>query len=280
MSDVKLHLTQSQYQTLLNLSQSVSRVFAIESEPEPISQIPVVASTPSSDSIHSSINLEPELRITDATRKVWATVDLVVSVNAVKLHLYDMEAVSESNLQQHGIARFALNNNTLRYKSLSDGAVEAQLIIRSFTMGNTKPGHTRFREIIPAAQHDRNQFMVLYSATSGPSGTALAVVSIDSPQIIFSIDPVFALLEFFTAQTRSDSQDNESVNQTSPQSEASATDAQRVLDFRLDLHDVAISVLENDQDPNTRAISLSIQQILISQQVRGQPVFLSDPHSV
>ncbi|KAF9453814.1 vacuolar protein sorting-associated protein 13 [Macrolepiota fuliginosa MF-IS2] len=264
ISDVKLHLTQTQYKTLLNLSQSVSRVFIIDSGSELELQYPAAVSTHSlTETDHSSINLEPELRTGDGAHKIWTTVDLVVSVGAVKLHLYDTGAHCESDLQQHGIARFALNNTTLRYKALSDGAAEAQLILKSFTMSNTKPGPTRFREIIPAAQHDRNQFMVLYSTASGPTGTTLAVVTVDSPQIIFSIDPVFALLEFFQVQAGSESG---SVDQSNYQAQASVSEPQRTLDFRFDLHDVAISVLENDQDSNTQAIRLVIQQILISQQ--------------
>lgn len=238
------------------------------------SQHAPTASTPSlADSAHSSINLEPEVRVADAHR-AWTTVDLVVSVNAIKLHLYGIGAHSEASLQQHGIARFALNNNTLRFKSLSDGASEAQLILQSFTMSNTEPGNTRFREIIPAAQHDRNQFMVLYNTTGGQSGTALAVVTIDSPQIIFSMNPVFALLEFFAKQARPEPSAQASLEQTNQQSEASVIEAQGALDFRLDLHDVAISVLEDDQDINTQAIRLSIQQILISQQVCNNQVLV------
>lgn len=275
MSDVKLHLTQVHYNVLLDLSQSVSRVLRVDSQREFPTQLAISASIPSSPaSSHSSINLEPELRKADGGHAVWTTLELAVFVNTIKLHLYDAGAHSESNLQQYGIARFALNNNSLRYKSLSDGATETQLVVKSFTMSNSQPGRTRFREIIPAAQHGRNQFMLLYSATSGPAGTALAVVTVDSPQIIFSMDPVFALLEFFTSRAAVDSPSPESTGPIISQSEL-PTEPQRTLDFRIDLHDVAISVLENDQDPNTQAIKLSVKQVLISQQVRNQAEFLS-----
>jgi vacuolar protein sorting-associated protein 13A/C len=270
VSDVKLHLTQTQYQILLSLSQSVSRVFLVGAEAEvEFGQSTTTISTPALvDSESSSINLELELPAAGAY-KVWTTIDLVLTVDAIKLHLYGAEAHAESNLQQHGIARFALNNSNLRYKSISDGAVEAQLVLKTFTMSNTEPGNTRFREIIPATQQDRNQFMVLYSMTSASTGTSLAVVTIDSPQIIFSIGPVFALLNFFSTQTGPALLTQSSTGQENQDVEASATEGGKTLDFRLDLHDVAICVLENDQDPNTQAIRLSIQQLLISQQVRG-----------
>jgi vacuolar protein sorting-associated protein 13A/C len=240
-------------------------VFRIDVEAEPSGHLSGTTPTLSLiDTEHSSVNQEPELRRAEA-HKVWTTMDLVVSINTIKMHLYGLGANADSNLQ-HGIARFALNDNTLRYKSMSDGAAEAQLVLKSFTMSNTEPGNTRFREIIPAAQHDRNQFMILYSVTSGSAGTALAVITIDSPQIIFSIGPVFALLDFFATQ-EPDTSTQPSTDEENQVVETNEVQGRKTLDFRLDLHDAAICVLENDQDPNTQAIRLSIQQLLVSQQV-------------
>lgn len=191
-----------------------------------------------------------------------------MSVGAIKLHLYDPFALSESQLKDHGIARFALNDNTVRFKLLSNGAGEAQVVLRSFTMSNTQPGQTKFREIIPAAQHHRNQFMLLYTVSSG-QGPSLAVLTVDSPQIIFAVDPVISLLEFFASAF---------ANNNHPQHESAVGESVIVddaleqkrggLDFRVDLHDVSISVLENDEEAESQAIRLYISQILLSQQVK------------
>lgn len=272
MSDVNLHLTLNQYRTLLSLLRSVSRVFVLDSEFETSGypSVPTSAPVSSLDTEYSSINLEPELRVASSVHGVWTTMDLVVSVDTIQLHLYGAGAHVDANVQQHGIARFALVKNTLRYKSMSDRASEAQLILKSFTMCNTEPGNTRFREIIPAAHHNRNQFMVLYSMAGGPNGVSLAVVTIDSPQIIFSISPVLALLDFFTTKAHFDTL---AVGEGNYDVKSSKTQNGRGLDFRLDLHDVAICVLENDQDPNTQAIKLNIQQLLVSQQVGFHTIF-------
>lgn len=218
------------------------------------------------------VDLQPELR--SQSQQNWTTLDLVVSVNAVKLHLYDSLALSEHHLKDHGIARFALNDNTLRFKLLSHGAGEAQVVLRSFTMSNTRPGNNKFREIIPAAQHNRNQFMLLYTMSGGQDSSSLAVLTVDSPQVIFAVDPVISLLEFFTSTFNG----NQS-SPSSPEHDQSSNENQTVnqnrggLEFRLDLHDVSISILENDADPESRAIRLYINQILFSQQVRAKPIF-------
>lgn len=214
------------------------------------------------------MDLGPELRISSNTTgsQPWTTLDLAVFVGAVQLHLYDADATSKSSLKDHGIARFALNENTLRFKLLSDGAGEAQVTLRSFTMSNTRPGISRFREIIPAAQHDRHQFMVLYSMSSGSSSASSAIVTIDSPQIIFAIDPVIAVLEFFES-TFSKSQPLGHDERQPVRSEWAESSESRKIDFRADLHDLCVSVLENDANPESHSIRFSVQHILVSQQV-------------
>lgn len=211
--------------------------------------------------IETGADMQPELVLSPASRN-WTTLDLVVTIHAVKLHLYDAQAHSEDTLKDHGIARFALNNNTLRLKTLSHGASEIEIVLESFTMSNTRPGASKFREIIPAAQHNRNQFMLLYTMSGGPQATSLAVLTIDSPQIIFAIDPIMYLLEFFTSPFSA------TVVSAPPQIEESTSTIEpqqgSQFDFRLNLHDVSISVLEDDADHESRAIRLHIAEILLS----------------
>ena len=266
ISDVKLHLTQVQYGLLVKLSQAVPRVLA--GTPEGHEQAQAVAQTDhciSPPHEETLVDLEPELRMVPSSRS-WTALDLVVSINAVKLHLYDASAATEPDLKDHGIARFALNSNTLRFKMLSDGAGEAQVVLKSFTISNTRPGTSKFREIIPAAQHDRNQFMLLYTMSGGSHGFARAVLTVDSPQVIFAIDPVIALLEFFsnTFPANHPSPSEDLFMKNDKEDTTSQTSA---IEFRVNLHDVSVSVLANDADPESQSIKLSIKEILFSQQV-------------
>lgn len=267
ISDIKLHLTQIQYEILVTLSQSIPRVLA--GTPEGSGQAVTSASSlgqpvsTGSEAQLSLVNLEPEIRLspTPIGSRPWTTIDLVASIATVKLHLYDRAATTEANLKDHGIARFALNDVSLRSKLMSHGAFEAQLVLRSFTMSNTRPGGSKFREIVPAADHERNQFMVLYTS-SGAS--ALAVMTVDAPYIIFSVEPIFALLSFFTSGSPGSNSSNKSAErETTREPSTSST-----IDLRFELHDVSISVLEDDTDTSSQAIRLRINQILMSQQVR------------
>jgi vacuolar protein sorting-associated protein 13A/C len=252
------------------LSQSIPKVLAgaPEGSAEAESAASTKPSSPPKTSNEAQVDLEPELRAIvapDGNYRSWTTLDLVVTVDAIKLRLYDEQATTEDNIKDHGIARFALNDNTLRFKMLSDGAGEAQVILKSFTMSNTMPGNSKFREIIPAAQHDRNQFMILYTI-SGGNNSSLAILTVDSPQIIFAVEPVIALLHFFTNAFVSKETLALPEAGFSAQNEVNDYEPSH-LDFRVDLHDVSVSILENDADPGSQAIRLSINQILLSQQV-------------
>ncbi|KAK2461917.1 hypothetical protein APHAL10511_006380 [Amanita phalloides] len=258
ISDVKLHLTQSQYCLLVDLAKSIPRIFSYAVD------TPVERQATRENVIveSSSVSLEPELKVAPGQR-TWTTLDLVVTMNTARLHLYDAHASSERTLKEHGVARFALHDNTLRLKVLSNGSFEAQVTLQSFTMSNTGPGNSRFREIIPAATHSRNQFTVLYTASGDDNRASLAILTIETPRIIFAVDPVIALLEFFTSPF----QDMTSMGQNHPDSENNASRVNGgTIEYRIDLHDASISVLENDADPESQAIELTISQVLLSQQ--------------
>lgn len=273
MSDVKFHLTQVQYCLLVRLLTEIPRVFEVSPsvKSEKDSDNPKVGPTSQSradgDSEPSDIALRPEVRAT--SQRSWTTFDLVISVTIVKLHLYDSLAHSEQHLKEHGIARFALNDSTLRYKTLFDGSSEAQVVLKSFTMSNTRPGANAFREILPAAQHDRNQFMLLYTTANVPTSASLAVLTIDSPKIIFAVDPIILLLEFISSPFSDHEQTRLAASSSSPPSRSPepVEQAEKSFDIRLDLHDVSISVLENDADAESRAICLYVNRVSLSQQV-------------
>lgn len=224
------------------------------------------------DGAASGVDLRPELSTQPSIGEArpYTSLDLVVTISAVKLHLYDAFATTPANVKEHGIARFALNDNTLRLKTLSDGALEAQVVLRSMTMNNTRSGSSKFREIMPGAQHDRNQVMLLYTLSSGQESHSLAILTIDSPEVIFAVDPVITLLDFFTSAfiTKTDDGGARDQDVAGPETQTMATSSS--IDFRVDLHDVSVCILEDDTNPESQAIRLTVKQLLISQQVSSE----------
>jgi vacuolar protein sorting-associated protein 13A/C len=218
--------------------------------------------------------LDPE-PITSPRQSIYTTLDLALKVTTIKLQLFDENAVTEENLRSCGIARFALHDNSVHFKMFSNGAGEAEVILKSFTVNNTRPGPSKFREIIPAARHDRNQFMVLFTMTGGRDSSSLAIVTIESPKFLFTLDPLFALGNFFASAFVTPPDQEEAVASKAPQTmaksqaevERPAAQTESSLGLRVDLNDVSITILESDTDLNSQAVQLSIQQVMMSQQV-------------
>ena len=275
VSDVKLTLTEVQYGMLMALSRSIPLIFAGVPEGTTHAELStserLTVERPNTTYHEPAVDLHPELEGQPGTANPRTTLDLVLTITTVKLQLYGRQATSEANLKEHGIARFALSDNSVRVKMLSDGAMEAQVVLRSFTMSNTAPGPSKFREIIPAAQHDRNQFMLLYTTSGGSEPSSLALLTVDSPHILFSLSPVFALTEFFTsAFDTSNSVVDYTAEAPKPLEEgkANAPAAERApLQYRIDLCDVSVSLLEDDLDADSQAIRLTVAQISFLQQV-------------
>lgn len=274
VSDVRLQLTQLQYSLLIKLSQSFARVLDVSSDTEDVTSEPIpvkqVQASPPPQKEVEGTDLGPEVRGADDQHRAWNKLDVAVTVDAVKLHLYDEGATSEDDLRAHGIVRLALNQTTLRTKILSDGAMEAQVVLKSFTMGNTRAGNSKFREIIPASQHNRDQVMILYTVSGGSDRSSLAVVNVDSFQMVLAIEPVIALMGFFLSAFPSSSAPSEVPEESEELTQAAGgIQSSSGVCFRVDIHDVSISVLENDADPETQAIRLALHKVEFSQQVRN-----------
>jgi vacuolar protein sorting-associated protein 13A/C len=284
VSDVKLALTEVQYGMLVALSRSVPLIFAGAPEGAVRAELSTTERGTVDSKYHEpAVDLYPELEEQSDIAHPRTTLDLVLTIATVKLQLYDRQATSEASLKDHGIARFALSDNSVRVKMLSDGAMEAQVVLRSFTMSNTAPGPSKFREIIPAAQHDRNQFMLLYTTSGGSEPSSLALLTVDSPHILFSLSPVFALTEFFmsalgTSNTAVDY--TAEVPKTLEEGKPNAPAAEKApLQFRIDFCDVSISLLEDDLDADSQAIRLTVAQISLLQQAYFPPcIFYSSAH--
>jgi vacuolar protein sorting-associated protein 13A/C len=279
VSDVKLALTEVQYGMLVALSRSIPLIFAGAPEGAADAELSTAkqqtVERPDSTFRESAVDLYPELEGQSGAAQPRTTLDLVLTIATVKLQLYDRQATSEANLKEHGIARFALIDNSVRVKMLSDGAMEAQVVLRSFTMSNTAPGPSKFREIIPAAQHDRNQFMLLFTTSGGSAPASLALLTVDSPHILFSLPPVFALTEFFMGAFGTSDTVVDYTSEATKTLEGGKPAAEKPpLQFRIDFCDVSISVLEDDLDADSQAIRLTVAQISILQQARSPTYIL------
>lgn len=275
MSDVKMSLTEAQYVFMIGLSQTIPRAFSSEEAedddyslpPAPATPTPVTSTDPN---LLETVDLLPELGMT-AKRSdgvlvpLSSSLELVFDVGTVYMELFTSTAVSTASLRDASLAKFSLNETGVRYKMLSNGSMEAEVIVRSFTVHDTRTSRqTKFREIIPATSHDGHQFMINFTQSGGTDQSAFANVTIDSPKIIFSLDPLFALLDYFTSPF------NEQLDVAEPATDlpvAAATPTEgRTFAYRVNVVSPTIILLDNPERADSEAVILSISQIQMSQQ--------------
>ncbi|EJU02006.1 hypothetical protein DACRYDRAFT_22408 [Dacryopinax primogenitus] len=283
ISDVKVNLTQNQYLVHMSILQDLPQVFDTEEDVDDrlITASQSLGSSLGNVSPHAEaeepqqllIDLGPELGSVGRSEgngivRLWTKLAVSLDLAAVTLQLYDRKATRKEELQSSGIASFSMNGTSCRLKMMSDGSIESEVVLTSLVMTNLRAGSTRFREMIPAAKHNGRQVMLHYTRASGIKPVSMAIITVDSPQIIFAVDPVFALLDFFSSPSRPSGSHSLPDDQTIGPEAGTESPSAGVgeLSFRLNIVNAAIIVLDSDSDPSTQSIQLSIKEIMVSKQ--------------
>ncbi|KAE8215204.1 hypothetical protein CF326_g9742, partial [Tilletia indica] len=149
---------------------------------------------------------------------------------------------------------------------MSNSALEADVALKSFTVSDTRPDKdTKFREIIPAVKHNAHQFVLNYTMSAGANASSLALVMVDSPNITFSLDPAFALMNFFMsafpptpeANTTSKGSQQAKSSTNKPQSKDFFAPAENTVVFCINVLDPTIIQLAAPASADSEAIMLS-----------------------
>ena len=238
---------------------------------------PVAANTPTqSEQDVPVVDLLPELPRTAQTPNgdkvdLKSSLELDFAIKTIFLELYTDAATSKASLEEAALARFSLNNTAVKYKMLASGSLEAEVAISSLTVHDMRPARlTKFREIVPATKHAGHQFMIHYSQASGLDRSSIANVTIDSPKIIFSLDPVFAMLDYFMSPFSNSPAGPPEIDpgllEADEQELAPAPAPAAEFAWRVNVVSPTIILLENPAKSDSEAVVLSISQLQMSQQ--------------
>lgn len=113
--------------------------------------------------------------------------------------------------------------------------------------------------------------MLQYNVTGGHDPSALALVTVDSPQVILAIDPMFALLNFAmspfkNSHVEQESEDLVQIDAVMGQDVKPKTTGPPFA-FRVEVVQSTIMVLADDTDSKSQAIQLNIKNVVLAQQV-------------
>ncbi|KAJ3494408.1 hypothetical protein NLG97_g4098 [Lecanicillium saksenae] len=313
VSDIKLRLTQHQMRFLMEISRSVPAAFAGEgndADEEAAKMVdegtlqraknaPPVENDKSDQPL---VDLSPEL---SSIENAWTTLDLVFKVNTIGLEL--ILALDEDeplgDIAASSLSRFSLDDTKVKTRMLSDGSLEAELLIQSFSIFDTRPRESnKFRRIMTSNNKEAQQLMASVTMSGGRERNLIAMATIDSPRVIFALDYLFAIQKFASEGLMVDESspmDDESIGETIDGSDRDSTQASRRgsesrlstsivskqhgtdeltgqaveakkptmnMAFRVNLVDAQVILIANPVTSSSEAIVLSIRQVLLSKQ--------------
>lgn len=306
MSDLNLKLTQTQYRFLLELSQSIPAVFMGEPEdedntsypPTPTLSVPESGESEvksnSSSLVAYSVDLHPELGVSPGA---WTKVDLIFKIGQIGMELFECDSDKPvGDLHAASLSRAYLDNTNLKLRMISDGSMESELLINSFNIKDSRRmGTNKFRNIMSSSNTDGSQFMASVTISGGTERNLVALLTVDSPRIIFALDYIFALKDFIMdgfakpveapdmgLMETSDSEDSISVSAGTSDS-AGNKDAPRAkpqahkktpqqpgqpmnISYRVNVVDSQVILIANPSSSSSEAIVLGTKQVLLSQQ--------------
>lgn len=300
MTDINLKITQYQMKSLLAISRSVPAAFTTDAEASgeeaerdvdegTLRRAKTMTST-TSDSNNTLVNLGPELGSREDT---WTKLDLVFNVHKIGLELISApEDRPVGNMDAASLAQFSLDDSKLKTRVLADGALEAEFVIQSFTIQDSRQSNAnKFRKIMTSSNQSVQQFMASVSMTGGQNRNLIAVVAIDSPRIIFALDYVFAIQKFLSTGlevkepaaieeeleetpegSETDSMQVETTGnkpqkpQDAPSGPDKKKDSAMSISFRANVVDAQVILIANPLSASSEAIVLGTKQVLLSQQ--------------
>ncbi|CAG7920566.1 unnamed protein product [Penicillium olsonii] len=285
LSPINLRISQSQLKFLLELSKSIPGAFATDAEQQ---ELEAMESLPSSVTEPTREATQTTLDGSDAStgeKETWVRLDMIFKVDSVGLELIlanDNQPVGQ--LEDASLSKFSLNDTRVKLRMLTDGSLESELLIHSFSIRDSrKQDSNKFRNIMSLINNDvQQQFMASVSMSGGQERHMIAMLTIDSPRIMFALDYLSALQAFsqsaFASEEpveveESETEDSETGSVTAASSDKAITEgssgnqgAGMTVSFRVNLVDAQVIMVANPAIPHSEAIVLGTKEVLISHQ--------------
>lgn len=306
MSNINLRVTESQLKFMMELSRNIPEAFALESdesvEEEVEEDLPdglvkraeTAQSTDDKTALTNGEKSEPAHQGPELGdgKNTWTKLDLIFKVGAIGLELIHGQLDEPiGDLEAASLSKFSLNETSVKLRMISDGAMESELLIQSFTITDTRTKEkNKFRKIMSLINSDvKQQFMASVSISGGQQRNLIALLTIDSPRIVVALDYVFEVLAFINAglaqddplllddesEDKSDDADDAVSDHTLDVAEQTGETANDTPDaegnglsisFRVDIVDAQVMLIANPAVSHSEAIVLGTKQVLVSKQ--------------
>ncbi len=303
-SPINLRIAQTQLRFLMELSKSVPNAFGTEPDQDEVDildELPEATAEPAKKAVvtqprkaqieeekaYHLVNQRPELESSD---DAWTKVDFHFRAKKIGLELIlakDDEPVED--LEASSLSKFALNETEVKVCVKSDESLESELLIKSFTIRDSRKKETnKFRKIMSLINDDVKQFMASVTISGGKDRHLIAILTVDSPRVIFALDYIFAVQSFASSafppqQSQVDELPEEAAIPEESDSDVGTPIEQRpakfeskanpvvnanpmTMSFRINVVDAQVILIANPTISNSEAIVLGTKQVLFSLQ--------------
>ena len=296
LSPINLRISQSQLKFLLELSKTIPGAFATDAEQQELEAMESLPSSVTEPTREATSRVAQALQSPEGTstdddenKETWVRLDMIFKVDSVGLELIlanDNQPVGR--LEDSSLSKFSLNDTRVKLRMLTDGSLESELLIHSFSIRDSrKQDSNKFRNIMSLINNDvQQQFMASVSMSPGPEKHLIAMLTIDSPRIMFALDYLSALQSFSQSAFASEApaevveeesetpEESETGSVTAASSDKAITEvpsgeaagASMTVSFRVNLVDAQVIMVANPTIPHSEAIVLGTKEVLISHQ--------------
>ncbi|TPX30777.1 hypothetical protein SmJEL517_g05746 [Synchytrium microbalum] len=278
LPEVKIKMTEMQYQFVLELLTSIGRLTAGNGTAANSETGEAV----SDDGVHVRDPTMPPsykdaIEGADGNR---TAMDISLELPSLGLEMYSGDGYG-CRLEDVSLARCAITSTTFKAAFRKNNSSDMEVVVHSISILDTRPQDKNlFRDVISSVRHDGHQFAL--HLTKSVIGASNMIVTVDSPKITLVLDHLFAMRDFFTAPmgvvagaaakrddkgvaVTTSTTNNQQQPSSSPQSAYSAEPEQPgSFSYRVDLVDVEIVLLEDPARKDTEAIILKSQQLAVA----------------
>ena len=230
-----------------------------------VTNSPVIGGKGSQTASIQSLPKTPSVENAAANGDSWTTFDGHFIIPRACLEM----KVTDGN-DMTSLCRVAFSQNDIRISMKNTGAMKTEIVFGEVTILDSRPdGDNIFREIIPAAGPDRNQFMLEYCVTAERFSSLL--MTVDSTKVIIIPDFFKSVRTFFVRGYSKSMMSKKPAEAPLPRSASSgavSTVANASVDstfsYRVNVVDAEFCVLRDAASPDTDALVVSADQFVLA----------------
>ncbi|KAI8929325.1 hypothetical protein BC831DRAFT_410850 [Entophlyctis helioformis] len=276
LSRIALHLTDDQYQLIVDLWRAFNAASSQPSPPPPPPpELAALAAQRSMDATGGGNKKKGVVVATGSSAMASVVTEISIHIPSILLEVFADTTTALLSVEDRTLAQFAGTDTTIKLQLRSDSSMDMEWRFRSLSIYDTRTQkQSFFREIMVPTNETEDQFVLhMYSS---PTTTNYGL-TIDRPKLIFDLNHIFSIRSFFVRPWLKPASADVVAASASAKGMAHGTSADAESDwagppdpdsltFRVNFIEPEIVLLRDPAVANTDAVVLLTSQLVIAQE--------------